>query len=576
MAMFLRHQVQPPALAESLRFYIVQEPENKMIPVVPVDQLPYQIQGIPSQLSHRQVSEEKWTFLNETSETRAILPANISMRPAVHALSPSSVHPTPPRYLAPDHNVMSNTGNDSRVHSRTPLSCPPTSVERHETKAETNARDSMEPITRYVEPTPSFQRNHVMMDTNLRSKIAQLTRSTRVPSSTEQKPSATADYQGIYSSLPVYNQNSSSIEQKSSSRISTNHSPISGQGTSYTHDSSVPPQNDPAMNNAKHNTKPEPSASSRSPISHHLEKDHITAGTDSSTDSGIDSRSRPTHIRSSSHEEKQRVLMKKEYCNHWIQFGECSWGDHRCLYKHEMPTIEVLRQVTGFKKVPQWWKDKMAIQSMAPTWMERRLQQQDKKDSDDQREGSKMPAIREFPDPSTLRGLRQKSGGAIKQNVPAPKDTKEQNPALLLGPLIDLNPPTSATLSSPPASTTVSDQEHLENEPVPSSVPAVERKASLTRHHSQTSSPPDTSSSTKTAKSLWKPKKKGKNYKQITLQQSKKTGLSASKWSPTNDEMCIIDRPPTRCEIPTRLTRREDDTMVEVRGQGSTTLVSLI
>tara|TARA_R110002003_G_scaffold991_10_gene21922 strand:+ start:12959 stop:14125 length:1167 start_codon:yes stop_codon:yes gene_type:complete len=89
---------------------------------------------------------------------------------------------------------------------------------------------------------------------------------------------------------------------------------------------------------------------------------------------------------------------KKEFCTHWIKTGECAFISVGCKYKHEMPAIDKLREL-GFTQLPKWWKEKSAITSRGPTWMQRRLAS----GSDEQDIPNEMPAPRAFPDPSTFR-----------------------------------------------------------------------------------------------------------------------------------------------------------------------------
>lgn len=51
---------------------------------------------------------------------------------------------------------------------------------------------------------------------------------------------------------------------------------------------------------------------------------------------------------------------KKVYCDYWIRTGECSFTQQGCLYKHEIPDMETLKEI-GFLDVPKWWKEKNAI-----------------------------------------------------------------------------------------------------------------------------------------------------------------------------------------------------------------------
>lgn len=77
---------------------------------------------------------------------------------------------------------------------------------------------------------------------------------------------------------------------------------------------------------------------------------------------------------------------KKEYCTHWISRGECAFMAQGCLYKHEMPPLEKLREI-GFKNEPRWWKEKNAIQARGSTWMQRRLQHTNEDENDAEENG---------------------------------------------------------------------------------------------------------------------------------------------------------------------------------------------
>jgi hypothetical protein len=90
---------QPCALPVGLRYYLLRG--TVMVPLVPVDQLPFQLQGVPRQLSHRQMSDEDWKMLKETEEPLSSLSIQ----------APTTVFPSPPvtsvnpRFLAPDHHI---------------------------------------------------------------------------------------------------------------------------------------------------------------------------------------------------------------------------------------------------------------------------------------------------------------------------------------------------------------------------------------------------------------------------------------------------------------------------------------
>jgi len=81
-------------LGQDLRHYIVR-PGNIMIPLIPVDQLPFQLQGIPRQLNHQQMFEGGWKFIQETKESAKPLPIQ----------APTKVEPSQPKFLPPDYKV---------------------------------------------------------------------------------------------------------------------------------------------------------------------------------------------------------------------------------------------------------------------------------------------------------------------------------------------------------------------------------------------------------------------------------------------------------------------------------------
>lgn len=93
------------SLDERHRYYIVR-PDHTMVPLIPADQLPFQLQDIPFRLTYPQMSTGKWKFLAETSET----PVPLSI--VSSSLSPR--HPqTPPKSListsvAPDFRVRNS------------------------------------------------------------------------------------------------------------------------------------------------------------------------------------------------------------------------------------------------------------------------------------------------------------------------------------------------------------------------------------------------------------------------------------------------------------------------------------
>ncbi|KIW04100.1 uncharacterized protein PV09_04915 [Verruconis gallopava] len=49
----------------------------------------------------------------------------------------------------------------------------------------------------------------------------------------------------------------------------------------------------------------------------------------------------------------------KEYCTYWIRTGECDYVQQGCRYKHEMPSLDRLREIGFTKGYPKWWLEKI-------------------------------------------------------------------------------------------------------------------------------------------------------------------------------------------------------------------------
>ncbi|KAF2025878.1 hypothetical protein EK21DRAFT_75351, partial [Setomelanomma holmii] len=89
---------------------------------------------------------------------------------------------------------------------------------------------------------------------------------------------------------------------------------------------------------------------------------------------------------------------KKEFCTHWIRTGECAFTSVGCKYKHKMPEIDKLREL-GFTQQPKWWKEKSAIATRGPTWLQRHLAS----GGDSSSLPQEVPSPRALPDPSTFK-----------------------------------------------------------------------------------------------------------------------------------------------------------------------------
>lgn len=100
------------SLPESIRCYLLRG--NAMVPLVPADQLPFQLKGIPRQLNHRQMSDEGWKLFKETREA----PLLLSIQTPPTNDSPSHYSPGKPQYLAPDYHVRTESQTARMVLDR--------------------------------------------------------------------------------------------------------------------------------------------------------------------------------------------------------------------------------------------------------------------------------------------------------------------------------------------------------------------------------------------------------------------------------------------------------------------------
>lgn len=95
-------------LPADLRYYIVRKSDNgsSYVPLVPADQLPFRLHGVPTELDKEQAKEEEWHLVTRTSESKFTLAVQA---PAQQLLSPP---PSPNTgYRAPDHDVKTESRN---------------------------------------------------------------------------------------------------------------------------------------------------------------------------------------------------------------------------------------------------------------------------------------------------------------------------------------------------------------------------------------------------------------------------------------------------------------------------------
>jgi hypothetical protein len=258
---------QTAALPEGGRFYLLRG--TTMVPLVPADQLPFQLRGLPRQLSHRQMSDENWKLLHETKHPALSFAIRVPDSISTTTPSPLPTLSSHSRFLAPDHHVRSSPKD---------------------------IKDGATQDKRWAAPSNP---NHTF-------------------------PSVPHNFSTVALGTPVSMSDTfASIYRNDAQRF--------GYHTPY------------------------PSG---------IEPDQS----------------------------------KKEFCTHWIQTGECAFTSVGCKYKHEMPTIDRLRQL-GFTQRPKWWKEKSAITAQGPTWMQLRLAGSTK----DGNEQGEVSPPRAFPDPSTFR-----------------------------------------------------------------------------------------------------------------------------------------------------------------------------
>ncbi|KAH4066236.1 hypothetical protein HBI38_104710 [Parastagonospora nodorum] len=110
---------QPTALPEGDRYYLLRG--NIMVPLVPADQIPLQLRGLPRQLTHRQLSDENWKLLHESKH--AAFPLAIHVPDSYSSPPPTSK--ASPGFLAPDHHVRSSPKHLNEVTTETCRLPPP-------------------------------------------------------------------------------------------------------------------------------------------------------------------------------------------------------------------------------------------------------------------------------------------------------------------------------------------------------------------------------------------------------------------------------------------------------------------
>lgn len=118
------------ALPSGVRYSILRN--NVQVPLIPVDQLPFYIQGLPRELTPFRKHQESWTLVGETQEPAV----PVSIRAPSNTLSSASSAGTNRQFLPPDYDacripltvsqgsrLMSETRVSSVTRAERPVSC---------------------------------------------------------------------------------------------------------------------------------------------------------------------------------------------------------------------------------------------------------------------------------------------------------------------------------------------------------------------------------------------------------------------------------------------------------------------
>ncbi|KAF3050409.1 hypothetical protein E8E11_004591 [Didymella keratinophila] len=89
------------ALPPEVRYSVLRN--NVDVPLIPIDQFAFYIQGLPRELTPFRKHQEGWKSIGETHESA--VPLSIQAPPSMHAGSPSSSLDTNRQFLPPDHDV---------------------------------------------------------------------------------------------------------------------------------------------------------------------------------------------------------------------------------------------------------------------------------------------------------------------------------------------------------------------------------------------------------------------------------------------------------------------------------------
>lgn len=344
---------------------------SRFVPLIPADQIPHPIRGIPLRITGRQMTDEAWHLIGEPIPGIPItLSAHLSTSPT-------------PKYRAPDHNVargeaaqnLSESGrqaNCSSSYSTSTVECPGLMLEQHCNKDED--------------------------DENLKSPPLPITNS---------KP--------LYRSSPSYAAESDSNASRKSllaikeSNVHAPHQEVDHTDATQSVGPSTPTRIE--------STRTMSEQQIYMPQSYSLIMENGRGKREIFNDSNSRAVSHRTHA-------SQRSRPDKIYCTHWINTGSCLYGP-RCVYLHVMPEIDLLREVTGLKSYPQWWKDEKATKPRGATWLETKIRAE-KVNAGDHSDSARIFAPPQMPDPSLWRSSRGQNRIAEESLTKKTIETEDQ------------------------------------------------------------------------------------------------------------------------------------------------------
>ena len=507
---------------------------SRFVPLVPVDQIPHQIQEIPLHITGRQMTDEAWYLIGEPI-------SGLPMALSVHL----STIPTP-KYRAPDHDVTKG----EPAHATQKIS----KLQKQATRFPSWSPGKVE------HPQMRSEHHHGQGEDDEGPKSAPLNYHLEAATVDQAFPAA-ADPKSFHNHHIPY---------AAGTETPTTHAGESVLKTRETNDHALYQEanyiNTSQSGGRNIGTRTEGIGTNSDP-SVYVRQSHPSAMDDSRAKKDIfnDSNSRAIGHRNHT---VQRSRPDKVYCTHWINTGSCLYGP-RCVYLHVMPEIDLLREVTGLRSYPQWWKDEKAIKPRGATWLETKIRA-DKDTHGDQLDSARMFAPPQMPDPSIWRSSREQSR-VVKKTV----EKENQKSHFDIGsPSMSIQNDSSAVRAAVIITSDYGPVTTSNAPPTPSAAPTKEVTVNTTtiRRLSQlslsSSSTVSTPLSKKQSKVKLPLKKDNRSVALSSVKQPKKTGLAASIYAPKDNCKDILDDThsvqdrhgrPNRCSRRSRLQSKVSD-----------------